>query len=230
MGQITQFKNSVEEKGKVKDEDKIFKKRIVTKNEIRERKVICSDIDGVLADYSKSFLDFINEIKKTNYSVKNLTCWQIHKALGIEREEEEHLMKMFIERGKIKELPTIQHAKNCIKELSNIVTIYAITSRQIELYNDTMFWIRKNFSYYITDVFFVGEKFKTKSSACLYLNALLLVEDSPFYSLEVAEKGIKVLLFDYSYNRDAKHKNIIRVFGGWEEATEIIKEILKKSC
>jgi uncharacterized HAD superfamily protein len=192
------------------------------------KKVICTDIDGVLADFCGTFINFINEIKKTNHSVKDLKYWKIHKSLGMTEEEEKSLTKIFIERGGIKELPVIKYAMSCIKELSEIATIYAITSRQIELYRDTLFWIRKNFSYYITDVFFTERANKTKGEIASRLEALLVVEDNPEQAVEIANKEIIVLLFDYPYNREVNHRNIIRIYSGWEEATEIIKEIIKK--
>jgi uncharacterized HAD superfamily protein len=91
-----------------------------------------------------------------------------------------------------------------------------------------LFWIRKNFSYYITDVFFAEAANKTKGEIASRLEALLVVEDNPEQAVEIAKKGIKVLLFDYPYNREVNHRNIIRIYSGWEEATEIIKEIIKK--
>ncbi len=52
-----------------------------------------------------------------------------------------------------------------------------------------------------------------------------MLEDNKDYAFNCAENGIRVILFDRSWNKDCKiNKNIIRI-KSWEEALEKIKEI-----
>ena len=43
-----------------------------------------------------------------------------------------------------------------------------------------------------------------------------MIDDKPDVALCLAEEGIRVLLFDTEYNKEAVHKNIVRVHG-WQD-------------
>jgi uncharacterized HAD superfamily protein len=55
-----------------------------------------------------------------------------------------------------------------------------------------------------------------------------MIEDASETALECAEKNIKVILFNQPWNKNLKHKNIIRV-KNWKEALKEIEKIRKSS-
>ena len=68
---------------------------------------------------------------------------------------------------------------------------------------------------------------RDKYMACLKLDVDVMVEDKPEVALFLAEKGIKILLFDAPYNKDLKHENITRVYS-WDECYDHINKMKKE--
>ena len=78
-------------------------------------------------------------------------------------------------------------------------------------------WIHKwNFSFLV--VFFCIENttLQDKLDGCRKYGVEVMIDDKPDVALCLAEEGIRVLLFDTEYNKEAVHKNIVRVHG-WQD-------------
>ena len=52
-----------------------------------------------------------------------------------------------------------------------------------------------------------------------------MIDDKPDVALYLAEKGIRVLLFDTEYNQGIMHDNIVRVYS-WEDIYAEIQMVL----
>ena len=91
----------------------------------------------------------------------------------------------------------------------------------------TINFLKKIFLEKDYEIHFSGDIYegrKLKDEICNDLNLDLIIEDSPYYSKNCAEKGIKVLLLDKPWNQNCEHENIIRV-NNWKEVLEKIKEM-----
>ena len=71
------------------------------------------------------------------------------------------------------------------------------------------------------EVYSLGTHYKIEKAK--ELNCDIFIEDSPYNALELADAGMKVLLIDTYYNKDTKHKDIIRV-NNWFEIERFIEQ------
>lgn len=116
-------------------------------------------------------------------------------------------------------------------------TLFEITARKfvtmknpIGSYSKKMFedWlVNNNLSfeniYYCSEINTAEEKYE----ACKKVSVDLMIDDRPEVVLYLAEKGIKVLMFDAPYNQKVVHENVFRVFS-WKEIYRIISKGLIK--
>lgn len=199
---------------------------------LHDEKVICIDIDGVLADYVQCFVDFISE--KTGADLRNfvLKDYNIYNALG-EIIPGGHQRMKFLkqqfqqeghEAGHGRELPTIPGSVEALKELkAKGHTVVLLTARPYKqyprLFADTIEWLKeKGFVY---DALIWDEN-KEERILKEFPNMICMIEDNVSNALKVANKGKKVYLLEKDYNQGLEHKNIIRA-----ETWECIMEDLK---
>ena len=78
-------------------------------------------------------------------------------------------------------------------------------------------WL-KRYKLKFEDVYFCSESNSPtdKYKGCRKYSVDIMIDDKPEVVYYLAEKGIKVLLFDAPYNQEVSGKNIIRV-KDWEE-------------
>lgn len=65
---------------------------------------------------------------------------------------------------------------------------------------------------------------RDKYMGCSKLSVDVMIEDKPDVAMYLAEKGIKILLFDAPYNQEISHENITRV-NSWNECYEHISRM-----
>lgn len=96
---------------------------------------------------------------------------------------------------------------------------FAVKKNPLGLLSRYLFkrWINKN-KLHFEDIFFCSESNTPaeKLDFCKQISAEIMIDDKPDVALFLAENGIAVLLFDAPYNKDVKHKNIVRV-SDWDE-------------
>ncbi|MFA7707394.1 MAG: NUDIX domain-containing protein [Candidatus Pacearchaeota archaeon] len=187
------------------------------------------DIDGVVADFSRKFIEFYNRKTGNQVSMKDWVTYNFWDFLPISKEEGKALMDEFYLLSDFDEISLIEGAKEGIFWLSKESEIYIITARPLK-------WAEKTKSFF--DKHFFGKKInlihsrdnkdKTiyKREICRNLGISILIEDYGDIALQCADIGVKVILLDYPYNQGARHKNIFRV-NNWEEVLEEIEEIKK---
>ena len=110
--------------------------------------------------------------------------------------------------------------------------IIIITSRPLIFKERTEIWLKKHFPkvHYTlihSNDFHSTNKTKSKADVCKELGIKIMIEDQDRYSLECAQSGIKVVLFDKAWNQSVVHSNIFRV-KTWKEAINYIKIIESK--
>lgn len=178
--------------------------------------IIGIDMDDVLVEYVKSFLDFYNKRNKTDLSYEEFTS--INKSVDKDNSffKSDFFRKMEICGGAVK----------AIKKLAEKNNLFIVTSRQIEWKRNTEKFIEENFPGCFRGIFFAEDIHKGtgKKKSDIYEGMDMIIEDNRSHALECAKNGIKVFLLDKPWNRDLEHINIIRV-KGWNE---IISLIFKK--
>lgn len=219
--------------------DALFNKYFVTERKVMEKnielsvttKIIAFDIDGVLADYSDAFLDYI-KIKKGLPDDIIIKQSEYHFANSLSKyitfEEEGKLAADFVNSGMVRKLTVYDGARELLHTLkSEGYKIILITARPYKrfrrMYSDTIYWLNSNGI--ICDKI-IWQDNKADAIQSLYpAYTDYFVEDRDKHALEVSSLGVKVILIDKPYNRTLTDSdNIIRV-NNIKEVLQTIKTL-----
>ena len=184
------------------------------------------DLDDVLADGTKKFIEFHNQKYSTNLSLHNIFTYAISEILGIPEELATERIKEFDKSIFSKKIIPIKGAKKIVQKLSKSNELIVITARPKSIEEGTIAWIKENFPE-IKSIFFIYqnyvEKVKTKADVCLEQGVDLLIEDNLAHAFDCAKKGIKVLLLNYPWNQlEGKLPDKIQRVKSWEEIKSIL--------
>jgi len=184
------------------------------------------DLDDVIADFFEALLKFYHKKFGKLHKKEEFKEWKWWPVWGVSREEAIKIVDEFHESHKLEEVPLMEHALNSLHHLLKDNEIFIITSRPVRFKPKVESWIKHHLGDLKIEVMHAGDFHKgqgaTKAEICREKGISLMLEDSPDTALECANAGIKVILFDYPWNQDAKHENIIRV-KNWLEAVEVIE-------
>jgi uncharacterized HAD superfamily protein len=179
---------------------------------------ICIDIDGTITD-AYYWLKSCNEYFNTNITEAQVTEYDIHKVLGIERERYEE----FYEKHKIKiheDQKLRADVKAVISELFLYHNIYFVTARHKSLTMLTHSYLRKNQIPY-DELFVLGSHYKVDKAK--ELSCSIFIEDNYDNAIQLSNSGFKVILVDTTYNRKPINSNIIRVYN-WNQIYKILEK------
>lgn len=188
------------------------------KNSFTEKdKVVVFDIDGVIADYDKGFIDFIKkkghefvQLKRTSYNYSDL--------FGLQKIVLENYSNEFINNDGFRNLPIFEDAIRLMLELKDQGYMIAlITARPAWIHSkiilDTIYWL-KTMSVPFDKIFFDKDKSDVIINKIYPGNVQFIVEDRDKHAVEMSHLGHKIFLKDYDYNsqfNESNYKNIIRV-------------------
>lgn len=196
--------------------------------ELKGRKVVGVDIDGILADYPRSMVDFMNTTKCRDlvpglkeygvFPCSGITSYDIFTDFGIDRETAKQVKHYYRETGYKRYIPAYGDAKDFLTTLRDKGYVIAlVTSRPYQEYNrifaDTMTWLDNNELPYDV-VLWAEDKGAKLVEEFGTENIEFFVDDVADYANSVADRGIRTYLMDKTYNRDSKlNKEITRVNG-----------------
>jgi len=200
-------------------------------NLLKDKNIIGVDIDGVLADYTKGFVSFIEEETGTdlsNYQQKTYNLYNDLAGLAGSIDELKVLKHKYRSSGYKQTIPIISGATKGLKDLKEKgYTIVLLTSRPYKQYPrmfaDTITWLKKN--NFIYDAILWDED-KEERIIKEFPNMKFMVEDCYDFAKKIADKGYKVCLLDKPYNQGPKHKNIVRM-KTWNELNNTNKYMKK---
>tara|TARA_Y100000310_G_scaffold308672_1_gene352033 strand:+ start:698 stop:1297 length:600 start_codon:yes stop_codon:yes gene_type:complete len=193
------------------------------------------DLDDVVCEFTRPYLEFHNEKFKTSFEFDEVTSHNLWEVLGLSFEETKLSIKEFQDNHlSVEDFPLFSNVKEFIERLSENHTLHFITARPKEIINETKSFLDKNFSNWDFNLTFSNGMHDnaslSKADICVKEGIGVMVEDNFNFARECAEKGIRVLLFDQPWNRDYKcFENIIRV-GGWREVFDRINEIREEDA
>jgi hypothetical protein len=191
--------------------------------------IIGVDIDDVLGETNIAFDDFHNKKYGTNFKKEDHSTFDLALVWNLPTEEMVKRLRAFFSDGHHFNIEPVIGAKKALKELSKKHEIKIITARMEDFKSQTLEWLNKHYGEITLEVHhanhYYGLNNDTKSDICVKLGVEILIDDCLEFSLECAEKGIKVLLLDNPWNQiDNLPKNVTRV-NDWNHILEKIKSL-----
>ena len=176
---------------------------------------VAIDLDDVLAAHAEAFVQFSNELYKTNLTVGDYhDHWS--EIWRVEEEEAERRSAEFHTPGVIMAFGAKDEAVDILNRLKERYELFVVTARRKKLIDVTQEWLDKEFPGVFSDVHFVPiwepNNTVTKADISKEIGATYLIDDLVQHCNLAAESGIQALLFgDYSWNRaDPLHKDVVR--------------------
>jgi uncharacterized HAD superfamily protein len=185
------------------------------------------DLDEVVMELIKPFLDFYNKKYKKNHSFEDWISYDFLRDIG-EISESSDVFTEFFTTDFYSNAKLIEGAEQAIKEIGKNHDIFFITSRSKKISKQTEEHLKEFFPELSFTLIHSGDVFgeaKTKAEICNDLGICFYLEDNPDFCLNCAENNINVFVFDRPWNKNIKdHQNITRVFS-WEDILGKIKEV-----
>ncbi len=177
------------------------------------------DIDGVLTDISRFYLDYGAKFALENNidEIANPNGYEIEEILNLEEGTHKKFWNQY-DNYYTKAKYTREFAPEVIEKLKNEGNeIYLITARNPEEEKWTTNWLKENNIYYDKLVFT-----DRKDKYCKDNNIDLMIEDSVSNILEIS-KLIPVICLDNRYNKECEGENITRCYSWYDIYSKIIK-------
>lgn len=200
--------------------------------------VIAVDLDEVLGYFIPQLCNFHNEKYGTNLSASNFRSYRFCEVWGGDDEQATDKVHEFFRSSHFRDLPVIPGAIHGTAKLRALgYELVVVTSRQLIIEEETRAWLRKNFA---PDTFShiafgnhwgrQGRKIR-KVDLCRELGAQLLIDDSMGYVNEVADAGMRALLFDlggeYGWNKGNGEglKEGVRRVDSWDQVVQYVEAL-----
>jgi len=163
------------------------------------------DLDGVVCELWDPFRAEV--LRRYNISIlRDVPKYNIEECSELTREQ----AQVIFEEGQslYRNLPKIPGAKTALIHLNGYYKLHMITHRDFYkgIQSDTRGWLDSRRIPYEKITFTNSNKIQEVLDAkCKYM-----IENCGETAIKLAELGQRVILLDYSYNRDFKHKLISR--------------------
>lgn len=193
--------------------------------------IIAIDLDEILADTTPALIRYHNDTYATSYAIEDFVSYEWWNVWGGTREESVRKFMDFVKSPYFQEVGPIVGSEKAIQQLKKEHILHIVTSRQLQLQQETKKWVEKYFpkmfhGLHVTNhaQWALSGRTRSKIEVCQELGTELLIEDSLVYAKECEEDEIPVLLLDYPWNRGEIPKNTKRVYS-WEEILQNIKDL-----
>ncbi len=187
------------------------------------------DLDGVLAEFTVSYLQYYNDKHNTSHTPSEFEHTHFSERLRMTSDEVKKSITHFFHSPFAKAIMPVKRAQEVLKELAKDHQLHVITSRPVEVSKITLDWLNDFFPDMFTSIHFSSdwilqpETNKMKADICLDLGVDILIEDYLPYAEECAASVRKcILLFDRPWNHNPIRKpNVTRV-ADWNGVLEFI--------
>lgn len=181
-----------------------------------DKKIVGVDIDGVLAEYPLSFLNFVNKELGTSYTIEQVKAYNIAECLGLPLEQVMELKHKYRETGQKRFIPLCSGAREFLVWLeAQGYAIVLLTSRPFDKYKrilpDTMEWLL------INDLPYDALMFDENKNERLLKEfgperLAFFVDDVSKYANSIADLGVRCYLINKPYNlNDFNPGNVVRI-------------------
>jgi uncharacterized HAD superfamily protein len=184
-----------------------------------KRKAIGIDIDAVLANSDPLFIRELSNIVKRPLKRRDNSSFKYEEAFGISDKEMDIFWKEFTKKKLWLKIPPLENAVETVRELNETYHIAIVSARPESVKEQTMEWLKINRIDY-DEIHFTN--FGDKAKKLEHLKKLdYFLEDNPSFVENLISRNVKIILFNYPWNRDYKNKNIIRV-NSWLDVQKIL--------
>jgi len=173
------------------------------------------DIDGVIADFVGAFLPKLNTICRCGF--EDIIHYDFKENIPVDETEYEQLWQEEVSNGRIYDrLVPVEGAKVALEHLSEKHNILLISTRKRVLKEMTLKWLRDN-EIPFHELHLVENR---KEKIAMMSDCDIVIEDDLEVARMVQQRGVRILLFDYPWNRIAK---AIKRVNSWGEALAIVE-------
>ncbi len=184
---------------------------------INQDNLVALDIDGVLADYPRSFQNFIKDKTGVWIEIQSYDLYDEYGAM-LGREKISELKHEYRETGQKRDIPVCSGAKDlCDRIHAAGLNIVFLTSRPVKQYgrifSDTLYWLESNELKQPGDAV-IFDSDKNYKAVKEFPRIQFMVEDNLKFADTISKLGYPVYLVDKIYNQTPiLHKNITRIKG-----------------
>lgn len=194
--------------------------------------VIGSDLDGILGDWSRAALPYINEVAGINLRFEDQHCHLLHEVYGITVDEMKRIMEVVDQRFDIGSVPLIAGAlESMVYMMEAGISVPIITSRHERYHARTYDWCKQlpetpiYFSEGANNPFGSVSCGKTKLNICRKLRAVAMFEDNTAELLTFVGTGIEPICHAQPWNEDWRDhfpKGYFLSRGVWPDLAEYV--------
>lgn len=180
------------------------------------------DIDNVLAKLQEGFCEYYKRKYGKELRMEDCEGYWLSKILLIPPEQEYPLWKEYHDSDLFGDMEIMDGAKEVIDSLKNKHEFIFITARNLGWKQKTLEFMKKFFPEDNFQIIFSGDVYgegKRKGEICKELGISLIIEDHHEKSLEYANGGMDVILFERPWNKKVVHEKITRA-SNWKEIGE----------
>lgn len=182
---------------------------------IKGNSIVGVDIDGILADYPFSFMEFVNKHLKRKITKEDLISYNLKECMGLTTEQYIEMKDLYRQSGEKRFIPLVDGAKEFLNFLNDFgYTVILLTARPYKKYKrifaDTQEWLKSNGLKY-DSIIWDEEKDERLVREFGRNRISCFVEDSLSNANKISDLGITVYLLDKVYNQGNMNENVIRI-------------------
>lgn len=183
------------------------------------------DLDDVIVEFSKGYLDFYNLKNRTNLEYKNWTRYNFSDSFGKSKAEANEVMEEFYHSPFFDNLKLSEDSRDSIELLARNNRLFIITARPLRYKEKTEKFTGKYFPDILIKIFYSDEMSKEhcigKAGLCKREGIDIFIDDSLECALSCSKEGTKTFLLNKPWNQ-GECNGIIRV-KNWQEILANIK-------
>ncbi len=181
------------------------------------------DIDGVIVDTPRVFLDYIEKITGKKFSRDQVTSYFFHQCLDIDEEVFHRAMKEMIDDCIWGSISFYDGALEALRKAAEKHRLYIVTSRPESAVKPTLKWL-KDWKIKTEEVVFTSMDSKLSFLKAKKIDLDYFIEDRLEFAVEIAPAVKKVFLVDRPWNRQGALKEKIARVPGLKQAFDIIED------
>ncbi len=188
------------------------------------------DIDDTIADTTSTFIAYMSHKYKFKVDKEKLSEHAYNKIISELMKKEKDYFREFEKSNFFDKIKPVKNAQKVILNLAKNNELILISGRPLNLFKETKKWIDKYFPNCFLELHLVNqyprdgeEKGPKKFELCKKLNCSFSVDDDSTTAMSLAELGIKVILFNQPWNKNAYLNDNIKRVSSWHEANNLVK-------
>lgn len=187
-----------------------------------KRPIVLLDCDGVMADFSTKCIEFINQRTGRNYTIDDVTEWDIFQSLGQEDLEPALDAAINIDEFCL-EIPVLQGTKEALKELRKLSTVVCVTAPHHAVLwpGHRSIWLQEKLGFDKQHIAQIHSKFLVFGDVFVDDNGKNVSQWKKWW-MKYSTHDCDALLWDRLYNRHHYDENVTRVFA-WDDVIGFVE-------